>query len=137
MHLTLCFLLLCMAHVQTRPPKKKYNQHYHEPRTSDQGMAGSWVELFDAMSQVQPNYQPNVVPQPPGPQLHETICGKRPVLGEGPSTRIIGGEKAELGEFPWQVSLLKTARKGSGSRGPAHKSYTNYYGLEDKKNQET
>ena len=43
-------------------------------------------------------------------ELHSKFCGTKPLEG---IARIIGGDKAELGEFPWQVSLIK---KGKGDR---------------------
>jgi len=47
-----------------------------------------------------------------GFQVHKDICGTRPGKKETRGTRrIIGGEQAEIGEFPWQVSLMRIASK--------------------------
>jgi len=43
-----------------------------------------------------------------GAQLHKDICGTRPAQEQSFGTRrIIGGEPAEPGEFPWQVGLIR------------------------------
>ena len=52
----------------------------------------------------------------PGPPLHAKICGTRPVFQEdGPSKRIIGGEAAKLGQFPWQAALVKVSGVDGGN----------------------
>nr|XP_006813580.1 PREDICTED: neurotrypsin-like [Saccoglossus kowalevskii] len=45
------------------------------------------------------------------PTIEPGTCGSKPVQRLGPSLRIVGGEQAEPGEWPWQVALQL---KGSG-----------------------
>jgi len=120
--LLLLLLLLGMNSVQSRPSRSKdedgrlkrknhmNNKHGHKS-SDDKDDITSWVELIDLM-----NVEPYVTDRRDGPgqQLHQKYCGTRPVEGHGPSTRIIGGQKAELGQFPWQVSLLKSASVQGG-----------------------
>jgi len=48
-------------------------------------------------------------PKPVKTQHLDEVCGTKYPERQGLSPRIIGGRSAELGEFPWQVSLVKKA----------------------------
>eukprot|EP00092_Neocalanus_flemingeri_P028964 GFUD01031447.1.p1 GENE.GFUD01031447.1~~GFUD01031447.1.p1 ORF type:complete len:524 (-),score=108.55 GFUD01031447.1:89-1660(-) len=94
----------------TRPSRKgNYGELEHQS-IEDLGKTGSWLDLIDVIN-AGTSPQTSTIQEKSGPQLHEKFCGSRPLLGEMPTTRIIGGEDADPGEFPWQVSL---ARMSSG-----------------------
>ncbi|XP_077999538.1 plasminogen-like isoform X2 [Glandiceps talaboti] len=48
---------------------------------------------------------------PPPPTLAPGVCGTKTINSLGPFLRIVGGDQAEPGEWPWQIALRL---KGSG-----------------------
>ena len=51
------------------------------------------------------------------PQFHPKFCGTTPIIAKSPTPKIIGGEEALSGQFPWQAALVllpqDSRRKGS------------------------
>jgi len=123
------YLIYVVVMVQTRPRNdhddvdQHNNKHDFELNSAIE-RSFSWIELFTAVESTPSPASPQPIVQErdmhagvvvgrellgTGAQLHKDICGTRPAQGQSFGTRrIIGGEPAEPGEFPWQVGLIRT-----------------------------
>jgi trypsin len=53
---------------------------------------------------------------PKTPQFHSEFCGTSPVMSKVPTAKIVGGQEAKSGQFPWQAALILLPEGGRGSR---------------------
>jgi len=92
---------------------------YSSRPTSERGEENkiSWTNFlvrFDTLFD-----KPTPVPRRrfPNPQFYPEFCGTSPITDKYPTPKIVGGEDAKPGEFPWQAGIaLLSSREGGTSR---------------------
>jgi len=85
--------------------------------------AGLWMEMLPALNtdSTEPSATSGgggLEEKPGKPALHGEFCGTRPGLQRF-QQRIVGGESAKEGQFPWQAMLALLPPKGRSDLGPA------------------